>query len=248
MKVLAFIGLHYGSDFIGFAVKSVYDQVDHVVVLYSPQPSHGHTTDARNPDTVEKLKEALFAFGDPEGKIQWHEGVWGREGEHRDAIYPIAKDLGVDMILTVDADEVWHGPSLEQSLRYAYGNQARISRLHFEHFWRSFKWVCRDGMTPERIVKMSNHSEPFGYVPQFEHPVWHFGYARKPEDVQYKIGIHGHSAEWKPNWFQAKFMPWPAPKDVHPTCNDIWTPEPFDPSVFPEFMHSHPYWDMEPIQ
>jgi len=85
-------------------------------------------------------------------------------------------------------------------------------------------------------------------------PIYHFGYAQRPELVRYKMPIHGHRAEFRQppdQWWEEKFVAWRpgnAVEDVHPVCAGIWTPRPFDKSELPQLMGEHPYWDVEIIE
>lgn len=245
---MAFVCLHYGSDYLGYAIKSVYDFVDKVLVLYSERPSHGHTGGLVNPDTPEVLKDAAFQFGDPENKIMWVTGRWPNEGGHRNAATKYAQDEKADALLVVDADEIWHPDAVEPTLKFAMDNASdRVCRARMIHFWRSFSHICTDAMTQDRVIFINRSPGSFCYAPM-EKPICHMGYARKPEDVSYKISIHGHKAEWRRDWFTHKFMQWPPPEDLHPTCVDTWSTVPYDKSLLPEILKAHPYFDMEPIQ
>ena len=61
--IIAYYPIHYGSDYLGYSIKSIYDRVDQIHILYAKKPSHGHGTDLNNPDTFDKLKEASLQFG-----------------------------------------------------------------------------------------------------------------------------------------------------------------------------------------
>lgn len=247
MKTMAFVCLHYGSDYLGYAIRSVYDFVDRVLVLYAEKPSHGHAGGLTNYDTASKLMEAAFQFGDPENKIQWIVGQWANEGAHRNAALTYARKERAQAILVVDADEVWHPEAVEPTLKFAWDNSARICRARMIHFWRSFSHICTDAMTQERVILVDRSPGEFSYAPM-DKPICHMGYARKPDDVKYKISIHGHKGEWRGDWFEKKFMAWPPPPDLHPTCVDTWNAQPYDKALLPEILKSHPYHDMEPIQ
>src|SRR5688572_11569683 len=103
MRIVCYIALLYGSDFMNHAIRSIIDDVDSVVVLYSPVGSHGHQSDMPCPDSRETLYEiASNAAGD---KLRWFDGLWAHEGQQRDSIFQIVPDA--DVIVVLDSDEVW---------------------------------------------------------------------------------------------------------------------------------------------
>jgi hypothetical protein len=241
MRVEGLMVLHYGLDYIGSALRSIYDQVDRINIVYTPHPSHGTPTSLPAPDSRENLRAAALAAGP---KMQWHEvDRFYQEGPHRD--YALSLCRG-DLALVVDADEVWHPHVLEAALRHAYDNVARDWLINFTTPWRSFGWVVRDNMWPVRIIDLRRpRSAGPGYVPQELGEIYHFGYAIRDLIMKYKISIHGHHGEWRPDWYETKWLAWPPRPDCHPTCVDTWFPEPFDRHLLPEVMWGHPFFNVE---
>lgn len=243
MKVLAYCCLHYGKDYLPWAVRSVYDQVDRFVVLYCPHPSHGHRTDLPCPDGRDELVAAAHRH-DPDGKVEWHDGDWWQEGSHRTSVRDHWR--GEDLILPVDADEVWDARTLETMLTFGFDHDAHDYLLQsFLHLWRSFGWGCIDQMAPVRVIKPAGSG--VAYLPKVGR-AWHFGYAQRPEVVGYKWAIHGHKNELRPGWFGDVFMKWPERRtDLHPTCENVWNAESYDKEEMPGFMREHPFYDLEVI-
>lgn len=243
--IIAYYALHYGSDYLGYSIKSIYDFVDKIYILYTDKPSHGHGTLLQNPDNREKLKAAANLFGDPKGKINWVEGHWHQEGEQRNAITSIANSVNADTIVVVDSDEIWKPETLQNGIRDASNGNERNYCIRMLTFWRSFSWVCHDEMMPTRII---NHKKPGGnnYLGD---RVLHFGYARSIADTNYKMSIHGHKAEWRGDWFNNKFKSWPGSgnNDLHPTCVNTWNCVPYDKLLLPEHLRSHPYYNLSVI-
>lgn len=241
---IAYYALHYGSDYLGWSIRSIYDHVDQIHILYTDKPSHGHSSPLPNPDSREKLKKSSLTFGDPGNKIKWHEGHWGWEGQQRDTIFEIAKREGADTVLVVDADEIWPEDVIKKALEEGDASPVRNNLIRMHTFWRSFSWTCTDEMMPVRLIYPN---KPVG-VKYLSGRVLHFGYARSVEDVQYKISCHGHKGEWRSEWFD-RYRTWPASgnNDLHPTCRDTWNAQPYDKTQLPEYMKSHPYYDKEVI-
>lgn len=242
---IAYYPLHYGSDYLGYSIKSIYDHVDKIHILYTDKPSHGHGSNAVNPDTKQKLIDAANLFGDPKGKIVWHEGRWPNEGAQRDTINGIAASDNADVIVAVDSDEIWDADVLTKAIEMSVKGGARNNCIRMLTFWRSFGNVCYDEMMPVRVICCKRAPGKTSYL---EGRVNHFGYARKVEDVAYKIAIHGHKNEWRGNWFD-RYKNWPASgnNDLHPTCHNVWNASPYDKTKLPEYMRQHPYYNLEVI-
>jgi len=239
VHVEAYCIAHYGADYIGYALASVEPHVDKIHVVYTPHPSHGRTTDLPCPDTRQAMMDAALDVP----KTIWHEtSLFWQEGPHRDFAESLCRG---DLALVVDCDEVWHGEVLEQALKMAYDGEAKRWRVNFTTPWRSFKWVVTDPLWPDRIIDLRPGKKGYGYVSAS--PIWHFGYATRTDIVKYKMSIHGHAGEWRPNWFADKWTPWPPVDDLHPTNVNFWYPQPLDRNRLPAIMHKHPFWELEPI-
>ncbi len=97
-------------------------------------------------------------------------------------------------------------------------------------------------MRPGRFIKRSGEGQAY-----LSEQYFHMGYARSIKDIEYKINIHGHKNEWRAEWMEM-YRNWKyGMNDVHPTCEGIWNPEPFDKTTLPELMRDHPYYDLEAI-
>ena len=243
--IIAYYALHYGSDYLGYSIKSVYDHVNKIHILYTSRPSHGHASNMVNPDTKEKLTTAANLFGDPKGKIIWHEGQWNNEGAQRNTITEIAKQDNADTKVVVDSDEIWDEDVLLKSIEDSNKGSARNNCIRMLTFWRSFSNVCHDEMMPTRVICCKRTNNTVSYL---GNRVNHFGYARSVVDVAYKMSIHGHKGEWRNDWFD-KYKNWPKSGniDLHPTCNNVWNATPYDKTKLPVFMRSHPYYNLEVI-
>jgi hypothetical protein len=177
-----------------------------------------------------------------ESQISW-------EGQHRDfAVNWLDKD-GADLILVVDADEIWAPEHLNHAILQASRVPTEVYRVYMRHFWRSLEWVCDDPAAPARIINPKFRDGREGYIGIDK--VYHMGYAQRPELIHYKMDIHGHKGEIRPNWFRDKFMSW-RPNigidDVHPTNVDFWNPRPYiDDGELQELVGDHPYWGLDII-
>ena len=57
MKVLAYIPILYGEEYLDACIKSIDDHVEKIVILYTDRPSYGHFSQAQCPETEDQLKE-----------------------------------------------------------------------------------------------------------------------------------------------------------------------------------------------
>jgi hypothetical protein len=201
-------------------------------------------------DTRERLQQQAWS-NDDKNKVVWHNGVWFRENQHRNAAFDYARKHEFDIVVALDSDEVWNTQYLKELIQEVYEKRSEKCLVWMRHLWRSFNYICDDPMRQERIYYIGPNKTGLIYSDKPTNQVWHFGYARRFEDIEYKISIHGHSKEWilpKQRWFEEKYKPFPPVMDVHPTCRDTWNPKPFNRNELPELMMDHPWFDKEVIK
>jgi hypothetical protein len=258
MRTLAFCILHSGRPYLRYAIESIIDQVDKVVILYTPTPSQGFQADVRCPDGRDNLRDLAFRSAKKnKSKLEWVDGAWPNESEHVNAIWPYSK--GYDWVWRFDADEVSPPGMVAEMIRQAQDTTDMLFRVPFVHFWRSFSRVCRDGSHPFRLFRMKVVAPTLGgqvYLRaegtldskggQWE--VLHFGYAQPTRYITYKMQVSGHRPEWRTDWFKDRWLA-NAQADVHPVIYPThWMPEDYDKSKLPDVLKKHPYWGMEVIE
>jgi len=243
MKVIAYYALHYGAEYLAWSVRSIQSAVDEIHVLYSERPSFGHGTSFKCPETeADVYREAHRFLTKP---LFWHKGTWPNEGAHRDSIYKIAQNVGSDIIVVVDADEIWDPDELVQAIDIVRTRSEKNVLVRFIHFWRSLNWCCEDPCMPVRLIRPNGKGD--WYLSPQDSPVFHFGYAQSPNLIQYKMEIHGHKNEWRQEWFLKKFIPWTPDnnlKDVHPTNLNFWNPKTLSDKhhkKISQLLGDHPY-------
>lgn len=245
MKI-AYYTLHYGSDYLGYSIKSIYDYVDKIFILYSDKPTFGWATELVNPDNKKKLMESAYLFSDPQNKIVWLDGYWQNEWQHREQIKSIAQSIGSEYVLTVDSDEIWDEECFKEVNDISSKTNFSTYKIRMLTLWKSFNWQCLDDMQPTRLwFPKRNGGEFVG----FNSRVYHFGYARSIEDVKYKVSIHGHKSEWRNEWIEKyeKWSPVNNLSDLHPVAYNVWNATPYDKNILPSYMKSHPYYNLELI-
>jgi hypothetical protein len=243
-KVLAYYPLLYGKEYLKESIQSIDPLVDEIYIIYSPKPTFGHSTNLVCPDSEEELKAIAQSASD---KVMWFHVKNGfrTEGEHRNFIYEFS--AGFDLVLAVDADEVWDTADLERCLNEAMTMDNRYIQVDgFINFWRSFNHVCLDHFKPVRItnLKANNHHQ-YGTV---RGRVYHFSLAQSEEIVRYKWTCHGHQDELRANWLEEKYFGWqPGMGDLHPTSIGLWNAADFDKETLPESLKQHPNFNKETI-
>lgn len=245
-KAIAYCALHYGTEYLAYAIRSVIDDVSEFWVLYSATGSHGHSTDHVCPDHAADLYAiALDAAG---GKLRWYTaspGQWANEGQQRDYIHVLAPDA--DVVLVVDADEVWADGLAKDAIAYASTANMNRIRLPFAHLWRSFsRGFLHDPAYPERVIcpKIASGTTTM----QTDKRVWHFGYAQSAAIIEYKLLTHGHRAEFRKDcdWFTDVFMA-NRQTDCHPVGSGYWNCNDIDAAQLPSVLHDHPYFHLKVI-
>ena len=226
-------------------MRSVRSIVDEIYVFYTSRPSHGHGTDLRNPET----RDELYNIAKPYQPI-WHDAVgYQHEGIHREFAVELCKNAGANLVVVVDADEIWDQEALQNAVTYTQSKPYHSFRVGARHFWRSLKWICDDPAMPTRFIRTDlprDAGEEYFHSGKF----FHMGYAQSPSIVYYKMNIHGHKAELRPRWFEKKFLEWkPGDKDVHPTNENFWNPVPYvDDGTLEYIVGDHPYWGKDIIE
>ncbi len=115
MRIVGFMALHYGLDYIQYAIESIIDFVDVLHIAYSPVGSHGAVTAVPCPESERDLR--ALAHKAAGRKLVWHHGRWPHEGAQRDMIYEYEPDA--DIIVVCDSDEVWDGELIKDALLWA---------------------------------------------------------------------------------------------------------------------------------
>lgn len=235
-RVIAYIPLHYGAEYLFQAIQSVAPFVEKIMVFYTNRPSYGFGTDAVCPDSEETLRDIAMAASD---KVIWMAGYWGNEGSHRAAIYNFT--YRYSGVVTFDADEVFDQNDLSKAIEYMLNGKERYYGVNgYVNFWKTFDWEVKDFYRPIRFINLKNQSGE-GVVDQ---KIFHFSCCQRDEIMRYKYLVHGHADELKRNWLNEFYFAWTVDNKVrflHPTSNSIWGDAiPFDKNTLPESLLNHP--------
>lgn len=245
-KVHSYSVVHYGRDYLPYALRSVQDFVEQSHIFYTPHPSHGHQVPNIPPvESEQEITDSISGI-----KCVWTKvDQFYNEGPHRDFAVQVCTWAKADLILVLDYDEIWPEDMLRKAIDYVWTqNSKRNWLVNMTHMWKSFGYACKDNNWPVRIIDL-RHESGDGFIPIEFGDVYHFGYAIKHETMSYKWCVHGHKYELKPGWFQDKWEQWPPATDVHPTNGDNWwMPEAFDKTKLPLLMRDHPWYNLDVIK
>ena len=266
MKIVGVMALHYGIDYLPYAVRSVIDAVDVMLFLYTPVGNHSGASHLPVPEYEQAgylYNAARKAAG---SKFAWYTGLnWGSEGEQRDEMFRIVPDA--DRYLVVDADEMW-SEGLARAVLAASASRPDVRewRVPMVHLWRGLdRAVLHDPAYPIRLINPhaeKGTSETFDadafdrakrellertcdHVPQFHSRIVHAGYAIRPDLMLYKWGCHGHKAEYRKDidWFAERYMNANATSDLHPVGSIYWNAERINILEYlPEWIEEHPFY------
>lgn len=244
-KILAFLPIHYGTEYLECCLLSIRDHVDKVHVAYSRKPSHSFRTGEKCKDT----EEEIFAICQKvlgEKLIWTAEDSYPNESTHRNERYKFSK--GYDVILSIDSDEVFEG--IPQALEYIENSPERFHGCNgYINFWRSFNFCNRDGFRPIRIEKLSAKNQ----LQNLNCPltVYHFSTCQNVETIRYKNKVFGHAAEIRKNWLEDVYLAW-TPENrtriLHPVSFDVWHDAmDYDKNLLPECLKAHVNFNKELI-
>lgn len=252
-RVVAYYPIHYGIEWLYWSLRSVAPYVDGVVIVYSRNPSHGHTSTMENPETMADILNVVSSYceNNPDNKVDFvsYEGP-NHEGHLRDyCVNLCSKEYGADVVMAVDADEIWEPEHLLKTLDYVIEHDNMIWRVPFVHYWKSLYRVCHDPAQPHRFTDVTSFNKDDNYVPAIYGSVHHFGYAQSLELVEYKLSIHGHKAEIRPNWFEEVYSNPGRMFDLHPTNRNFWNCSYTTPNAeLQKLLFDHPYYDIRNIE
>lgn len=217
-----------------------------MVVSYSHKPSHGIGCTDSCPDTEKEIKSICReVLG---GKLIWDGAEsFHTEGDHRAMRYKYSD--GYDLILTIDADEVFKEDEIHSALVFASLGRERYYGINgYVNLWRSFNWACYDGFRPIRIenLRANNNEQNLNC----NLTVWHFSTCQSEKVMRYKFNVFGHASEVRPNWVQETYYGWTPQNnfpDVHCVAYGLWTPTPYDKNKMPNSLKNHVNFNKELI-
>lgn len=246
-KVAAIICLHFGLPFLEYAMRSILDVADAFYIMYSPVANHGTFVPGLVcPESREDLIEAAFSVA-PDQTRWFDYAQWQGEGAQFKAGYDLA--IGYDVVVKLDADELWAPGLLADAIGHGIEQQAHEIRVPLVHYWRSFhKGFTHDPAAPGRIYLREFSTGETTYTPpDAMGRIQHFGYALPVNLMRYKWQTHGHGPEFRKdvNWFDDIYAA-NRQFDCHPVGSQYWMEA--EDIVPPMFLQDHPYANLSLIE
>ena len=243
MKILGFVPIHYGVEYLPACLQVLNEFCDKVYVSYTNEPSHGSQAIVNGkraicPDTKQEIKS--ISHNILGSKIIWEEfKSFNIEANHRNTVFNHSD--GFDVIVSADSDEVYDKETFMDGVRMAYDSQHRYNGTsRYVNFWRSFDYTVSDSFSP---IRMTNLRRPGGTGHGLPCKIYHFGTCQRREIMEYKYLCHGHKHELRNNWLNDVFYKWTPDNqitDLHPVAHGIWNAVAFDKNTLPDYIKCHP--------
>jgi hypothetical protein len=168
LKFTAGIIVLNGMDTIKHTIKSIYDDVEKIIIVEGvvedyarANPSlhkDGHSID----ETLEYIKDKSL---DPCNKIEVVSKKNGLFKDKNEMQNEIAKRIKTELYIKVDADEVWKTSGLEYIRRlFDSTKDLTIAKIGYHHFWKGFKAVAVGGQWDSLVPRI------WRWGPKFRHP------------------------------------------------------------------------------
>lgn len=243
-RVLGYVPILYGAEYLKECIQSMHDHVEKIYVMYTPQPSQGHSTDLPCPETEKELRAIAETASD---KVIWHSGVYSYEAQHRAEIYKFSGNF--DQIFTLDADEIVDQEDIGRALDEAWATGKRnIGIDGFINFWKSFDYACYDSFRPIRIINLNVQDNSMAEV---KCRIYHFSYAQSRRITDFKWSVSGHALEVRKGWLNDIYYAWRKDNqfdNLHPVALNLWNATPFDKTTLPKALQQHENFSKEVIE
>ena len=243
MKILGFVPIHYGVEYLELCLDPLKEFCDKVYVSYTKKPSHGHSAISKGrsvpcPDSRDEIYNITSnSLG---GKLIWEEfESFGRECDHRNTVLKHSSDF--DVIISTDSDEVFCKDTLADGIKMTFDSQFRHNGTsNYVNFWRSFDYIVKDGYSP---IRMFNLKRPNGVGHGLPTKIYHFGTCQSKKTMEYKYLCHGHKNELRSDWLNEVYYQWTPENQIqklHPVAHGLWNAEAFDKTALPDSIKAHP--------
>lgn len=242
MKIVALYKTWDGGEFVDASLASIYDHVDRIVMVHSEVSWLGERGNSVRKPATDWCEEF-----DTEGKVH-HLNVelTSQEAQYEAGLAYIAKHKLGDVVMVVDADEVWEGQYIENAQRFIHDNPFPAYRAAMHTYLKTpFYQVDPPYGSPTTFFREPKHltMSPRGHqAPKHHMPdVWmhHYTYVRATRaDVERKIrqsALADKSGEvLVPNWMENVYDRMPEGENLHAfqkhrkvwkQIRKVWIPE-----------------------
>lgn len=221
MKIGVEVIAYNDDDFLKAALSPL-ACLDQIAILINKKPWFG---EAWAPDrTLEISRE----FARKDKKYWVIEGDWPSEHEQRNHGLRVLYDC--DVVLIVDADEIWESEKLVNFVEIArrtYHKSAAWTVPCYV-YWKNPNWILlpNDGhrmlsaVKPDRVAFVQGRLISGGPIESLgnDFKVHHFSYVRRTDErIKRKIASFNHAPEIVGDWYEKVWLKWePGMQDLHP--------------------------------
>ena len=223
MRKIAVYRIHYGLDFLGKSIESLYLHVDKVFVFWSKQPWYKKCKDL--PPLNENVKEfcdKYESWGD--NKVT----VFEREYDLPDNQYKKMYDEicqfypKPDQALFMEPDMVWDHKTLNEVWKLR-DNEISFNQIEF---WKNENWYIKRDRPGPTLWNIAPHKTMKGCwaSKQKRHETlkcYNYGFCLSPEVMKYKHEVAIQSSKYygdsnpSKEWYQDKWLNWtPETRDL----------------------------------
>lgn len=153
------------------------------------------------------------------------------EHEQRSAISRLAKEMGYDYILIIDADEFYLKEDIQKIIKKVEETKKDVYKVATEVlFWKDTNYETIPRITNARVGCVRAGMEfrltrnpvdifSLDYFPK-DAIMYHFSYAGSYDHIKSKIEHFSHANEMNPNWLDEVWNKWtPDNENLHPSLS-----------------------------
>jgi len=247
------------EEYLGHCLRALLPCVDHVVALLPDAPFVRYNPEARSEFTRRDATPAILAdLGARFPHLTVVEGRWDDEPQMRNEGLECLRERGVEVCLSVDADEFWPEGGLARLLAAVEGD-ATPGAVYYARYHTCYRSFTRRVVSDHRMA-VAVHLVADTHFPRRraatgerrdlpdEHYFWNLGYVLSDERMWEKIRTWSHAHEVLGNWWHEKWLGFtPETRDLFRKAPASRWPctVPVDLAELPPILHDHPLFPRE---
>jgi len=259
------------EEYIEYALRSVYDFVDYIIVIEGAVTLCMNFANADGSST-DSTVDIIQSIPDPKDKIILEQGIWESKIAQRQRYLDIIlqQNLAPDYILQVDGDEIYPYATLVEIQRIIKKGKTDLISTPFYHFWTSFQWRATGSIWSAPQLRCIRYRENLKYTrshiypnygnsdllsqtnKRYKHqvtknPIFHYSYVKPHYKIMQKLQFYrnrdGHRLNITDNW--TTWKPGQITSCTHTAVNS--SAELYEEG-HPEVMINHPYRYLDDIR
>lgn len=242
------------EEYVGHCLRALLPCVDHVVALLPDAPFVRYNPNARAEfSRTDATPEILAGLAREFDGLSVVEGRWDDEPAMRNAGLAHLRERGVEVCLSVDADEFYPEGGIARLLQ-AVERDATPGNVYFARYHTCYRTFLRRVVSDHRMA-VAVHLTEDTFFPRRrratgqrvdlpdEHYFWNMGYVLSDARMWEKIRTWSHAHEVLEGWWKEKWL------GFTPETRDLFRKEPasrwpctvpVDPAELPEILRGHP--------